>query len=60
MGVSNGLWLNSIGDLIGNRWTSNLDRIGDHERQRQTLIKINAVQERITDMISVLIATQDE
>ena len=28
--------------------------------QRQTLTKINTVQERITDMISVLIGTQEE
>jgi hypothetical protein len=29
--VSDGLFLNPIGDLIGNRCTSNLDRIGEHE-----------------------------
>jgi len=37
-----------------------LTELASMNHQRQTLTKINTVQERITDMISVLIGTQDE
>ena len=33
LGVSNGLFLNPNGDLIRNRSTSNLDRLGEHDPQ---------------------------
>jgi CHASE1-domain containing sensor protein len=57
--VSNALFLNPSGDLIG-AVRQILTGLASMNLETQAVTQINIVQERITDMISVLLSTQEE
>jgi hypothetical protein len=58
--VSNALLVYSVGNLVRDRDTSNLKDLASMELETKTLAQINAVRERISDMIAVLVGTQQE